>query len=78
MEFYKALVGEKTRKILFSDLIVTGYWMGWRKNYWKWKTCNWRMDVRNNGDGIQDIFVCPVEIEERISNPQPDAGMEQQ
>lgn len=76
MEFYKALVGEKKqKKNIFSDLI--GEWdIEWVDGKGTEKERHvigeWIFSEILNGDGIQDIFICPSR-EERVSNPQPDA-----
>lgn len=76
MEFYKALIGEKSdKKNIFSDLI--GEWDiewvdGKDTENERHVIGEWIFSEILNGDGIQDIFICPSR-QERISNPQPDA-----
>lgn len=76
MEFYKALVGKKSdKKNIFSDLI--GEWDiewvdGKGTENERHVIGEWIFSEILNGDGIQDIFICPSR-QERISNPQPDA-----
>lgn len=76
MEFYKALIGERSAKRnIFSDLI--GEWdIEWVEGKGteneRHVIGEWIFSEILNGDGVQDIFICPSR-QERISNPQPDA-----
>ncbi len=76
MEFYKALIGEKSnKKNIFSDLI--GEWDiewvdGKGTENERHVIGEWIFSEILNGDGVQDIFICPSR-KERIYNPQPDA-----
>ena len=76
MEFYEALIGEdNNQKNIFSDLI--GAWEiewvdGKGTENERHVIGEWIFTKILNGDGIQDVFICPSR-QERISNPQPDA-----
>ncbi|KYM46585.1 hypothetical protein [Fusobacterium necrophorum] len=74
--FYKALIGKKSKKkTIFSDLI--GEWEiewidGKGTENERHVIGEWLFSEILNGEGIQDIFICPSRAE-RLINPQPDA-----
>ncbi len=76
MGFCKALIGENNNpKNIFSDLL--GAWDiewvdGKDTENERHVIGEWIFSTILNGDGVQDVFICPSR-NERISHPQPDA-----
>jgi len=75
-KFFEALVGENTEnKNIFTPLL--GEWEiewvdGKGTENERHVIGEWLFSEILNGEGIQDVFICPSRTE-RIINPQPDA-----
>ncbi|MBS6062493.1 hypothetical protein [Criibacterium bergeronii] len=76
MEFYNALIGEENDTQTIFDPLIGDWELEWvdskNTDHERHVKGQWYFSKILNGDGIQDIFICPSR-EERKINPQPDA-----